>query len=307
MSVYDSFPCKKNHPRPTLDPSIPRELREIGGLTPAGLPIFRVVWGQSEEHMWYGVNPQGVLEIAHRYRHRWEREYKMAEPVYNLDGQFQGYDRMFGYQDVLPAAVIPLLVPIEIKKSIGVPRWYFEIAMPIDPAEWDEKTQGPLPEGLVEYFPLIVDGRLMRIEDHSTDMVKVGTDTIARCCLQKQWEGKTCYGKYREPRRKDVEMVRAAWKLNQQHRPNNYAFDAMPSADRIRQLSQIAWNDFQRNEAKETQKTADDMEQGMTCLSESRAKDSDVPRADLQKYHVLGVKTTSAGDNHSRKPNVSTT
>jgi hypothetical protein len=251
-------------------------------------------------------------EIAHRYRYRWIHEPVQMEPIYDLlTGQLKGYDKMYRYGDILPPK---LLVPCDLKKSIGVPRWYFEIGMPVDENEWEAERYEPQvapgtslaiikallesgrirdrlgepPEGMVEYFPLIIGGMLMRFETHSREMVKVGnfqtgTEEISLCCAEKRKEGRKCYGKYRAPTMRDVEMVRRAFNEN---KSRQHGFFEKQDQSRDAWDFESRAKDSIRASDRVDIENADDMRQAMTMISENRLM-GDGHGLDLFKYKVM--------------------
>jgi hypothetical protein len=174
------------------------------------MPVPRWTWGQSlDSASHYYDEETDNLYRFHRYIHHWDTEEIYADPIYDLlTGRVKGY-HYYRKSDIIPVSKV-----LEIKyarTSIGIPRWVLEIAQPVDPMDWDQKRQGPLPQGSVDYFCWKVIGQ------HSNHLI--GDDP--ECCVVKRWRGKRCFGEYRSPNMQDILLTRAQWVKYHRNRPNN--------------------------------------------------------------------------------------
>lgn len=260
------------------------------------MPILRVVWGQSMESSLFFFG-----EVAHRYRQRWGRQRMLAEPIYDSEGKLASLGRHYDPDGILPPKI---LVPVDYRWSIGIDRWFIELAQPLDPEEW-ERTRyvqqglervdqwGPLPEGSVDYSELLM---VARHDD--------------ACCQAATLSGRArCYGQYRAPDMGDVEWVRAQYATNRYRRPNQYGFFDQVDSSLVAWQYESDTKEQVRQEQREIQSQAHDMVQEMRPMDKrfealmKRRPQAEWTGPDAMKYHCLGVRTLTGRDNQARRSN----
>lgn len=293
MSIHDHAP-RNNHPAPTLDLRIRRELLDIGGVDPeSGKPILRIVWGQSMEASYF----MGTRHLT--YRHHVKKERVFIE--LDLRGKIA---RVYGPGELLPNKVLGTGVR---ETDIGIPRWFIEYAQPIDPDEWQHERErqemaglpdiGPLPEGAIDYelFGLIAE--------HETFFDEVHGETHPRCCIKAKYEeGKMCLGRYKEPSMKDIEGVRAEWQKRRAAITNTFRGRASQ-----REIEQRRRDRTETEHAATLRREywAEEIEQAASHVRKRAAaslRGDNLPDADKFTYHVLPGKRFEDKKGHDAEP-----
>lgn len=294
MSRYDQPPVR-NHAPPTLDLRIRRELLDIGGIDPeSGMPILRIVWGQSMEASYF----LGTRHLT--YRHHALKERVLCE--YDLHGKLV---RTYGPGDIVPPNKV-LGTAVRVT-DIGVPRWFVEYAQPLDPDEWQRERElqemsglpdiGPLPEGAISYEEFGV------IAEHDVFFEERNGETLPACCMRlKYQEGKMCIGRYKEPSMRDMDMVRAVWKEKMSHISNDFRGRA---TDREREQRRRDREVSEHDKTLRREFWEGEFEQAASHVRKRAAaslRGDNLPNADKFTYHCLPGKALDFGKG-KKEPN----
>lgn len=192
------IPPTENYPPPPVEIEFLKELVSIGGLTDSGYPHLRLAWGQA------GRGPFASLYLMNgeyhlKYRHHVKKTPLLCFPIHGLDGKIVDYD-IYEPGDVLPAGICGQLT---MREDIGIPRFFMEQALAIEPEEWEhqrqmavtrgEEDQGPCPEGALVYELMYC------LAVHDGCCNKAGLNE----------RGKECRGQYRPPGDLDLRVLRS--------------------------------------------------------------------------------------------------
>lgn len=206
MNKPPDLPPSANEPAPTYDRKIDKALQQLGDFD--GVPWFRCVWAQSEAatRFWRG-------EQYFKYRDHVEKAEGWGVPVYDLAGQFAGYEAVYPNHAIIPAGIV--IDAVVIEKEIAIPRFFIEIATWMSEDEWKAQRytdeQGRMVRqgnGLVDFLGEYPKGgfdyeMLWLVAEHRGCCEEVSeANNVGRGA-----DGRRCFGFRRLPNMNDVANI----------------------------------------------------------------------------------------------------
>lgn len=232
---FDTWPPPRNFNPPSGCDWFQRQLIQIAGLTPNGLPMLRLEWGS--------VATWTPYTRALKYLHRVVKEEQIGWHVDAHDSSGRivktltyPFKKEFGkLKAILPdGEEYGLPYPQMIyNQEIGIPRWWISQYTPpeiIGP--WDEVRRRTIenfghPGQEADMGPMPREGFYF-----------LGFHCIARqvphvCCERARLERNRCFHLYREPSELDLEYVKALWQRNYSE-AHTHDWREAPSAETMR-------------------------------------------------------------------------
>lgn len=295
MSILNNWPPTRNESAPKLDNRIKRAIEGVARIPDTGKPVFRIIWPQEEPH-------------CLRYRVNVITKTKLGSPVLNSLGGIESLGQVYEPGD--PAAP-PGAQVLEQRIIIGVPRWIIEFAQPVTEEQWERiRYQRIIPDDpLTEVDirgPYPADGLLYDVlGDEGQGMILMHKEHKDGCPQPHgaSWFG-CCYGRYREPRWRDVDAVQAIWRNFQIARAQiggDYGFREEANSHQQSWGAKMDASELFMDKQKHQARIEDDAAQILTPFSIDRlVRGGDGTPADMQRFIDLGSPTTSARDNQSR-------
>lgn len=279
------WPPTENISPPPISTRWQEELTRIGGLAPNGLPMFRLVWGQT------ATFTKDCLNL--RYLHHKQRRLSGWTVQIRDDQDNFVETRSFG-PVLTPPRVDPPEgqfasepFPVYTPEEVGVPRWLIEQYLPPERlGDWEHSREqfksehgfdgmGPYPrEGFYWFaFHCIVNHQ-------------------GACCKHAALLDQRCFGGtngYRAPSEIDMRYIEALWNLNKRD-TYPYHWTEAPTQEAIAQRTLMMFNDEQERLRKERDVNRDRIRQALEPAKKRLT--SEGHGLDLVRFHDLGKALT---------------
>jgi len=291
---HTHWPPRANFAPPDIDlDRFQKELTGIAGLSPNGLPILRLVWGQSERQIFEGRERMKYIFSSTEYLEAWEISF------FSRKGKIKRVQRLAPSPTPPSVGRGGLLRPVVGHTDIGIPRWMIEQWFPpeIACADWEDErwawvsgervdVLGPAPrEGLyMDAFYTIAEHR----------------DECCRTAQSKRWR---CFGHYRAPARIDIEYASAVWQMNLKE-PHTYSWTEVPPTRVVRQVIKERYREIREESEKRRVENRRRMFESMRSASGRLC--SEGHGLDTHKYKDIGPTLaklrTNASDPNAYSP-----